>query len=208
MRNRKSIVWILALSAGFAGGCGAARPSRYYQLTVPADGSRTSDPTPYPVTLIVGRLTASRLYRGDYLVYSSANETMGTYQYERWAQPPTDMIEGVLSRELRVSGRFRSVNSLSSNAQGDYVMRGQLYDFKEISANPLVARLVMEWELRDTKTGATVWSHYYAHDEPVSGKDVAAVVAALDRNVQGAVNEIRASLEQYFSAHPPAPAAQ
>jgi hypothetical protein len=33
------------------------------------------------------------------------------------------------------------------------------------------------------------------------GKDISAVAAAVDRNVQRGVGEIRASLDQYFSAH-------
>ena len=37
MKNGKIVVGALALCAGLAGGCGAARPSKYYQLTVPAD---------------------------------------------------------------------------------------------------------------------------------------------------------------------------
>jgi hypothetical protein len=36
----------------------------------------------------------------------------------------------------------------------------------------------------------------------VSGKDVPAMVAALDRNVQRCVEEIKASLDQYFSSLP------
>ena len=105
-------------------------------------------------------------------MYSSAGQNMGTYEYQRWAQPPTEMMQEVLFRELRASGRYRSVNSLRSNAHGDYLLRGQLYDFKEVSGSPLVARVAVEFELRDTKTGTTVWTHYYAHDEPVSGKDM------------------------------------
>jgi ABC-type uncharacterized transport system auxiliary subunit len=54
----------------------------------------------------------------------------------------------------------------------------------------------------DQKTGVTVWTHHYQHDEPVNKKDVPAVVAALDRNVQQLVNEVLASLEEYFAAHP------
>jgi ABC-type uncharacterized transport system auxiliary subunit len=56
--------------------------------------------------------------------------------------------------------------------------------------------------MRDLNTGGTVWTHYYTHDEPVSGKDVSSIVAALDRNVQRAVAEVVASLDQYFAAHP------
>jgi ABC-type uncharacterized transport system auxiliary subunit len=198
----------LVLCAGVTGGCGAARPSKYYQLTVPGDLSSAADPNAFPVTVLVGPLLSSHLYREDRIVYSASGQNMGTYEYQRWAQPPTEMLEEVLFRELRASGRYRAVSALRSNAQGDYVVRGRLYDFKEISGNPMVARVAVEFELRDAKTAATVWSHYYAHDEPVSGKDISAVVAALDRSAQGIMGQVRAGLEQYFSTHPPAAAGQ
>lgn len=83
-------------------------------------------------------------------------------------------------------------------------MRGRLYDFKEVESNGgLVARVVAEFELHESKTGSTVWSQYYAHDEPVSSKDVPSIVAALDRNTHNIVGQVKASLDQYFAAHPP-----
>src|SRR4029077_9451714 len=89
-----------------------------------------------------------------------------------------------------------------SNVRGDYILRGHLYDFREISASTLVGRVSLELELRDARTGATVWTHFYTHDEPVARKDISAVVAALDHDVQQGVAEFRASLDQYFSTHP------
>jgi ABC-type uncharacterized transport system auxiliary subunit len=77
-----------------------------------------------------------------------------------------------------------------------------LYDFKEVGGSPVEARLTVEFELKDMKSGATVWSHYYNHDEPVNGKDVPAMVAALDRNVQRGVGEVKAGLDQYFASLP------
>jgi ABC-type uncharacterized transport system auxiliary subunit len=208
MKNAGIVIGVLALCAGVVSGCGAARPSKYYELTVPGDLAPAVDPNPYPVTLLLGPLTASHLYREDHIVYSSGGQNMGTYEYQRWAQPPTEMMDEVLFRQLRASGRYRGVNSMRSNARGDYLLHGRLYDFKEVSGSPLVARIAFELELKDTKTGATVWTHFYAHDELVSGKDIAAVVAALDHNVQSGISEMKASLEQYFAAHPVSAAAQ
>lgn len=188
-------------------GCGAARPSKYYELTVPADPAADPPSNSLPVSLLMSPLQASHLYREDHIVYSSEGEDMGTYEYQRWAEPPTEMIEEILFRELRASGRYRSVYSLHSNARGDYVLHGQLYDFKEVSASNIIARVTMELEMRDTK-GNIVWTHFYSHDEPVKSKNVSAVVAALNRNVQRAVAEFLSSLDQYFSSHPPAAAAQ
>jgi ABC-type uncharacterized transport system auxiliary subunit len=196
--NRR-FVSIAALAAGLLTGCGAARPSKYYQLTVPGDAAPAAERSPYPVTLLLGPLRASDMYREDHIVFSSSGQNMGTYEYQQWAEPPTEMLVDVLLRELRASGRYRAVDVLRSNSHGDYILSGRLYDFKEISASSILTRVTVDLELRETKTGSTVWTHYYSHDEPVSGKDISAVVAALDRNVQRGMVEVKSGLEQYFS---------
>jgi ABC-type uncharacterized transport system auxiliary subunit len=200
----KAAALLLTIVALFLCACGAARPSKYYQLTIPggAPAGQAADPPPSPVTLLVGNLFASDLYREDRIVYSAAGEQMGTYEYERWAEPPTEMIQEVLLRELRSSGRYRAVFTHKSDTNGDFLLRGRLYDFKEVSGNGMVARLKVDFEMRDVKNGAIVWTHYYQHDEPVSGKNVVAVVAALDKNVQLAIKEVLEGLDQYFAAHP------
>jgi len=195
----------VSLAAFLAAGCGAARPSKYYQLTVPGDAAPAVDPNAFPVDLLIGRITAPELYREDQIVYSSGGENMGTYEYQRWAEPPIEMIQEVLLRQLRGSGRFRNVNLMRSDVHGDFLLHGHLYDFKEVDAGSPVARVTIELELRDIKTGKTVWTHFYSHDEPAAEKDINAVVAALDHNIQQGIAQGRASLEQYFAAHPPAP---
>jgi ABC-type uncharacterized transport system auxiliary subunit len=196
---------IFVLSVLFVAGCGAARPAKYHQLTVPGDAPTDSHAEVFPVTLVMGPILSSHLYREDHIVYSSKGEDMGIYEYERWVEPPTEMIQEVLFRALRFSGRFRAVHAQHSSVRGDYLVRGHLYDFKEINGSSMSARVSLELELRDIKTGNTVWTHLYNHDEPVSSKKVSAVVAALNRNVQRATNEFTASLVEYFSAHPPSP---
>ena len=196
---KRRFISMAALAAGLLTGCGAARPSKYYQLTIPGDAAPAAERSPYPVTLLLGPLRASHLYREDHIVYSSSGQNMGTYEYQQWVEPPTEMLLDVLLRDLRASGRYRAVDVLRSNSHGDYILYGRLYDFKEISAAPLMARITVDLELRETKTGSTVWNHFYAHDEPVSGKDISAVVAALDRNAQRGMAEVKSSLDQYFS---------
>jgi ABC-type uncharacterized transport system auxiliary subunit len=190
------------LAALILTGCGAARPSKYYQLTVPAMQRAAEGADPVPAAILIGPLLASHLYREDRIVYSSVGEQMGTYEYQRWAEPPTEMIQEVLLRELRGSGRYNAVYAQRSTANGDFLIRGRLYDFKEVSGGTMVAKVTFELEMRDLKSGATVWTHYYSHDEPVSGKDVPSIVAALNRNVQSGLTEVLASLDRYFTEHP------
>jgi ABC-type uncharacterized transport system auxiliary subunit len=199
---RRALIMASALMVGLLSGCGATRPSKYYQLTVPADPGAVEKADAVPVTILLGALMTSHLYREDRIVYGNEGEQMGTYEYQRWAEPPTEMIQEVLLRELRASGRYRAVQYRRSNMQGDFAIRGHLYDFKEVTGEQMSGRVTLELEMRDLKNGATVWTHYYTHDEPASGKDVAAIVAALDKNVQRGVKEIVESLDQYFAAHP------
>jgi ABC-type uncharacterized transport system auxiliary subunit len=197
----------LALAVALAAGCGAARPSKYYQLTIPGDPAPAANPNPFPVTLLIGRLTGPALYREDEIVYSSGGEGMGTYEYHRWAEPPTEMIAEIMLRQLRASGHYRGVYTLRSDIHGDFLLHGRLYDFKEVSGSSEVARVTMELELRNVKTATTVWTHFYSHDEPTAGKNVDAIVAALDKNVQQGIAECLASFDEYFAAHPPSPPA-
>ena len=199
---------MLALTASLAAGCGATRPSKYYQLTVPGSLTPAPNPNAVPITLLIGRVTGPDIYRENQIVYSSGGESMGLYDYHRWVEPPTEMSQEVLLRQLRETSHYRGVYTLRSDIHGDYLLHGRLYDFKEVDGSSLVGRVTLELELRDIKSHTVVWTHFYTHDEPVNGKQVGDVVAALDKNVQQGLAETIASLDEYFAAHPSAPAAQ
>jgi hypothetical protein len=47
-----------------------------------------------------------------------------------------------------------------------------------------------------------VWTHFYSQSEPARGKEISAVVAALDTNLDNGLKEVVAGLNQYFSANP------
>jgi ABC-type uncharacterized transport system auxiliary subunit len=191
----------LAIAAVIISGCGAVPQSKYYELAAPTETNTAAAGNPYPITLLVGPLKASHLYREDRIVYATTSEQMGTYQVHRWTEPPTEMIQGLLWRSLRASHRFNAVNLLASSSRGDFVLQGNLYDFKEISGSKVLARVSLSLELRDMKTGEVVWTHQYTQDEPVTGKDVPAVVAALDQNAQRGISEMSNSLNDFFAAN-------
>jgi ABC-type uncharacterized transport system auxiliary subunit len=199
---RRGPITAIVLIAGLLSGCASTRPAKYYQLTVPTEAGAIEKADAVPVTLLVGGLMTTHLYREDRIVYGNGPEQLGTYEFQRWAEPPTEMIQEILLRQLRATGHYRAVHVRRSNVPGDFAIRGRLYDFKEITGEQMSTRVTLELEMRDVKTGATVWNHYYTHDEPVSGKDVPAIVAALDKNVQRAVKEVVESLDQYFASHP------
>jgi ABC-type uncharacterized transport system auxiliary subunit len=204
MRRIQQAAFVLLL-AGAVAGCGGSRPVKYYVLDVgPAPPMSAS--AQFPVTLLVSRITASHLYRDDRLVYGSGTVQLGTYEYERWAQPPAELMQDMVITSLRGSGSYRAVSRISSNMRGDYIVRGHLYALDEVQSPGLAARFSFQLELFDPKSGATVWAGTYTHDEPVNGKKVSDVVEALDRNVRAGLTQLTSELNQYFASHPPQPA--
>lgn len=209
--KRKQIATVFAtllVSAGVVAlaNCGAARPVSYYTLNSapnsPASVTASND-APLPVTILVGRITASHLYLSDSIVYSQGGDVeMGTYEYHRWAEVPTEMLETMLTQSLRSGGRFRSVGRLGSGGRGDYILRGHLNSLEEVDLPALTARFSLELELFQPKTGLVVWSQSYSHDEPVSGKTVQAVVEALRQDVLGGLDQLTRGLDSYLSSHP------
>lgn len=196
---------LVALLVGISAGCGASRPYKYYELDVTAPAAAQA--TPYPITLLVGRVATPLLYRDSRIVYGSGPVQLGTYEYNRWAQMPSDMIQEALISALRSTGQYRSVTAVGSTARGDFVLRSQLYSLYEVDQPQIAGRFSMQVELFDSKSGATVWSDTYSHDEPVEGKAVGDVVEAINRNVRAGMQQLTAHLAQYFAAHPPQPPA-
>ena len=192
--------------AAFIAGCGVSRPVKYYVLDPGATPAApaASSPARFPVTLLVARLTSSHLYRDDRLVYGSGPVQLGTYEYQRWAEPPIEMVQDSLIAALRASGQYRSVSAIASNLRGQYILRGRLDSLDEVDNKPAVAaRFSIALELFDPRLGATVWTGSYSHDEPVTGKSVPDVIEALDRNVRMGVQQLISDLGGYFASNPP-----
>ena len=202
MLSRRMQISGLLMLAMLLAGCGAARPVKYYVLDVnPAPTNSAS--AQIPVTLLVGRLVASHLYHDDRLVYGSGPVQLGTYEYDRWAEAPADMVQDMLVTILRSSGQFRAVSRVTSNVRGEYVVRGHLYAMYGVDQPELVARFTLQLELFDPTTRTTVWSQIYTHDEPVAAKTVPAIVEAMDKNVTAGLHQLSGGITQYFASHPP-----
>jgi ABC-type uncharacterized transport system auxiliary subunit len=202
--SRRRVQFLIAIMAieSFVAACGAPRPIKYYVIDVPSTPVATGQ-AQLPITLLVGRVTASHLYHDDRLVYGSGPVQLGTYVYDRWAESPADMVQDLLIAQLRNSGQYGAVARVSSSVRGDYVLRGHLIDMYGVDQPALVARFTLQLELYDPLGRATIWNQTYTHDEPVQGKTVPNIVEAMDRNVAAGLQQLSSGLSQYFAAHPP-----
>lgn len=192
---------LLAILLFGAAGCGTARPVKYYRITYPIEAPPPASDA-LDVGLQVRPFESSHLFLDDKIVYCLTGPEMGAYENHRWAEPPIEILQTSLVRGLRASGRFQAVFTPRSNMNSRFLLSGHLYDFEEVDANPMVARLNYEVRLRDRRTGAALWSHLYSHDEPASGKSLSDFVIAMNKNLDRSVKEVQSGLEEYFRNHP------
>ena len=197
---RRLVIGTLFLAAA-AAGCTSARAPRYYTISIPLSQPQTSEPQ-FPVSLTVGRLYAPHLLRDDRVVYDMSDVELGLDEYHRWAEPPTGMIERLLVERLRNSGRYLTVQRLTSSTRGDFILRGYLGALNEVDDPAgLKARFTLQLELFDVKQGRVVWTDSFTHDEPVAKKTVSSVVEALQTSVRMGLDQLSANLAQFFSTH-------
>ena len=128
----------------------------------------------YPIEIVVGRITG-----------------------------PDLRIQAKLIRLFRTSGEYRAVSDPGGSSVGDLVVRGRLYEFTEVDGEAITGLVSMEFELYNRKSNSTVWTHFYSQTEAVEGKQISAVVQALDRNFDRGLKKVVARLGQYFVANPP-----
>jgi len=190
-----ALTFALLATIGLSG-CGSMKPVRYYQLTHPPTTTLADSPSAMDVSLLVRPFQTSHVYREDRIVYGGEGEQIGVYEYERWVEPPVELLQDALARGLRSSGHFRNVTTLRSDSTVEFSLIGHLYAFREVSTGGVVARLNFDVELLDLKAGKVVWRHVYNHDEPSSGKSLGDVAAALNKNVQLSVQQVQDGVVQ------------
>ena len=199
MQRMARLLFISALSLSL-NSCAKSKPIHYYTVGLPVAPTRTT--SAQPVSLLVGNIGGADIYRQTPIVYRIGTNEIGAYQYSRWAEPPVELVKDKLIRILSASGDYQSVTSLGSNSNGQFVVRGRLYEFAEVDGANINGLVSMEFELYDRKSGKTLWTHFYSQSEPAQSKDIPAVVTALDTNLDRGLKEVAAGLSQYFSANP------
>jgi ABC-type uncharacterized transport system auxiliary subunit len=195
--NRTNGSILLSLFALSLCGCGSSKPIRYY--TIQSSTAPLLSTSAESVSLLVASISSPDILKGSAIAYRIGANEVGAYQYSRWVDPPVEIVQTSLIRMLRGSGNYQSVGSVGSMSNGQFIVRGRLYDFEEVDGPSITGLVSMEFELYDRKSGKVVWSHFYSQSEPVQGKEISAIVTALGLNLDRGLKEAAAGLNQYFS---------
>jgi len=178
--------------------CVATRPVHYY--TIQPASPPANQGKPDGLILLVGDIATPEALQDGRIRYRIGSNQAGAYEYHRWTERPGSMVRHSLLRALRASGNYQRVLESSSSANGDYLVRGKLYEFGEVDTASIQTKVSLQVELVDRKTNRNVWDRVVEREEPVSSKSVADVVQSLDRNLQHVVGETAAEIDKFLAS--------
>lgn len=173
--------------------CVGGHPIHYYTINRP--GSTEAEAKPDGPVMLIGRITTPEALQDGRIQYRSGSNEVGAYEYQRWRERPAVIVQDEILQALRNSGKFREVLEASSNATGDYLLRGRLHEFAEIDNPGIQTRVSLRLELVNRKTEALVWAHDYKSDEPVDGKTMKDVVLSMEHNLRHVVDDAASAIE-------------
>jgi ABC-type uncharacterized transport system auxiliary subunit len=182
-----SLASLIAVVSSLAA-CGrAAPPVRYYQIALPdGDDGRAGQGAK---VLAIERLTADAAYDDARIVYRESPYRLDYYHYHRWTSPPGLMVSDYLRMAYQQSGLFRSVIS-GYSSDADAILSGRLMAIEEVneSAESWLARVRVELQLRDARTGDLLWSRLITETEVLEAREpeglAKATAAAMARIVE------------------------
>jgi uncharacterized lipoprotein YmbA len=184
---------LLILLLAFVG-CGGVRQPHYYTLNLPAppdppakDGVRTS--------IAVREFQAPGYLRQGPIVYRSAPEQLGFYEYHRWAEDPRTLVTGTIVDYLRASGQYSAVSMYNGRSDNDFIFSGKLEKLEEVdSKSGVKVEVAISAQITRVKTGATVWSNAVSEAASVSQRNLPGVVSQMNRTMQIAIDKLLASI--------------
>ena len=103
-------------------------------------------------TVRVSRFTIAAAYNNQNMIFRQDDYAVDSFNYNRWAVNPADMVGDNLLRDLQTSGLFRAAFSRYVVDEGRYVLQGGIEEFfLRSDKNSNIAVISLEITLKDIK---------------------------------------------------------
>jgi ABC-type uncharacterized transport system auxiliary subunit len=186
MKRIHITVGLLLSSLIILAGCsGKMRYPSYYTLNLPAppDPPATEDAK---ATVAIREFSAPAYLRRGTIVFKTSPESVGFYQYQRWAVDPCDFVTDSMRDRFSATGLFAHVKRYDGRPDAEYLVTGRLEKL-EGGVKVVVA---ISAQMIKVNTGATVWTKAVTKVGNVEKRDVSAVVSAMSDTMDGAMQEL------------------
>ncbi len=174
-------------------GCASRLPTTHYYVLEPQDVARSVPAS--GLTIGVPALRVAAPYDQDRIVYrvGESSAEIGFYAYHRWAAPLGRMLSPIVAEACQGLSGVQRIEPAEADRQYDAYLHGRLVTLEEIDT-PDGVRVLVRLDLRLVRNGVTVWSETVAHETPVDGNDVRAVVQGMASSIRTAVRGVLPAL--------------
>jgi ABC-type uncharacterized transport system auxiliary subunit len=197
------VVGTLLVVVGLSGCAGLRKfPAiRYYNIDGLSPTVETATRT-WPVTLGVYVFGEATRYR-DRMLYRFSDVEVGFYEYDRWVEPPGEMVTRVVIAHLRASGLFRQVTPALDASALAWVLSGEVLRFDEVrSASGSQAECRVQFELRRVRDKQLLWSDVITTTAALTAETPVALARAMSEAVQQGARRLITTLQQRVDIQP------
>src|SRR5262249_27340525 len=177
--------------------CGPVRYPTYYALNVAPQPPAMAEDGRRSLVVAVRRFDAADYIREGRIVYRETPDTVGFYDYHRWAADPASTVTAAMIDALRSARLFSAVVPYDSQASQECVLSGRLARLEEVDYGDGVhveTRIVVE--LVNRRTGETLWEGEASETSRVETRTVPSVVSAMSHTVALSIRRLIANMEQ------------
>lgn len=178
-------------------GCLGARPFiplRYYSLEPLTDNiphathSRT-------IALGIQPFTAASRYH-ERMLYRLSEVEVNFYEYDRWVEPPEEMVTRIIAASLRASGLFQQVQQADNLRLPAWFLSAELLRFDEVREPPeRRAECWLRLALRRAPDERLRWSKTLRAAVPLAHQTAAGFAAAMSAAVQQIARQLITELQ-------------
>jgi ABC-type uncharacterized transport system auxiliary subunit len=183
------LITLLAVIA-LVGCAGKIKYPAYYTFNLPSPPDPPA-PEGTKATLAVREFRSPVYLRQGPIVYRTSPEQIGFYDYHRWAVDPREFLTNAVIERLRASGRFAQVRAYDGHSDMEYVLSGRLEKLEEVDyEGGTKVEVAISAQMTNTASGATIWANDVSETGTVEGRDVPAVVSAMNRTMDHAMAKL------------------
>ena len=195
MKNNLTALGLTLAMVAVLTGCAAKiKYPSYYTLNVP--------PAPDPVaqeqvrpSIAVREFQAPGYLRQGPIVYRSAPEEIGFYEYHRWAADPRVQVTNAVVDHLMAGGQFAAVSKHDGHSNADYILSGRLEKLEEVDYDGGVkVEVAISAQITRLAGGATVWSNTVSETAAVPQRNVPGVVSQMNKSMDLVLNKLLATI--------------
>lgn len=190
--------WMMVVCVLGTGGCflqNERTSIRYYSI----DGVLSNVPRArrsFPVVLGVRPFVAGTRYREN-MLYRLSDVEVGFYPFDRWVEPPEEMVNRTIQEFLIVSGIFQQVTIADDVRPGAWILSGEVSRFDELrTAEGRVAVCWVRFDLRRARDEFLLWSEILMASVPLQTSTPEGLATAMSVAVDSVGRQLLARLEQ------------